>query len=197
MVAVVILAAGRSSRMGTSKALLRHPKTESTFVAHAIREARIAGLEQVFIVGRISDEKLRSEVDSEGATFLINDDPDRGQLSSLIVGIDAAEAHGQVDAVLVVPVDVPLVSAKTIRTLLDRAATVDAAILRATSNGVHGHPVLFKRAVFDELRRADPSLGARAVVRADPRRVENVEMGDDGVTIDVDFPEDYARLFNR
>jgi CTP:molybdopterin cytidylyltransferase MocA len=55
--------------------------------------------------------------------------------------------------------------------------------------------VLFKREVFDGLRTADPRLGARAVVRADPARVLDVDVGDPGVIVDIDTPEDYARLF--
>jgi molybdenum cofactor cytidylyltransferase len=69
--------------------------------------------------------------------------------------------------------------------------------VRASYRGVHGHPVLFKRAVFDELRAADPHVGARAVVRADPARVRDVEVNDRGVTLDIDTPEDYFRAFGQ
>lgn len=61
--------------------------------------------------------------------------------------------------------------------------------------GRHGHPVLFGRALFDELRRADPDVGARAVVRAEPGRVLDVEIDAPGVLRDVDWPSDYAALF--
>ena len=54
--------------------------------------------------------------------------------------------------------------------------------------------MLFKREVFDELA-ADSTLGAKAVVRADPVRVLDVDVDDPGVTIDVDTPADYERLF--
>jgi len=57
--------------------------------------------------------------------------------------------------------------------------------------------VLFTRVVFDELRRADSSTGARSVVRADPGRVRDVEVGEAGVTIDIDTPDDYLRAFGR
>jgi molybdenum cofactor cytidylyltransferase len=55
--------------------------------------------------------------------------------------------------------------------------------------------VLFKRAVFDELRAADPDVGARAVVRADRSRVRDVEVDDPGVALDIDTPDDYFRAF--
>jgi molybdenum cofactor cytidylyltransferase len=95
------------------------------------------------------------------------------------------------------PVDVPLVSAAAIGQLR-RAVEVDGVhIARAAYDGRHGHPVLFTRAVFEELRRADPSAGARAVVRANPARVRDVEVGEPGVTMDIDTPEDYLRVFGR
>ena len=98
---------------------------------------------------------------------------------------------------LVLPVDVPLISASVILSVLQRAEMTDALILRAVHGGRHGHPVLFKRQLFNELRSADPSLGARAVVRRDPTRLLDVEVEDPGVTCDVDTPEDYERLFGR
>ena len=62
---------------------------------------------------------------------------------------------------------------------------------------MHGHPVLFKREVFAELRAADSAVGAKAVVRANAARVLDVEVDDPGVTIDVDTPADYERFFHR
>ncbi|HXG55244.1 MAG TPA: hypothetical protein VNJ03_07665, partial [Vicinamibacterales bacterium] len=72
-----------------------------------------------------------------------------------------------------------------------------AAILRATHANRHGHPVLFMREVFEELRKADPSVGAKAILRSRPDRVLNVEVDEAGVIMDVDTPADYERLFGR
>jgi molybdenum cofactor cytidylyltransferase len=102
-----------------------------------------------------------------------------------------------VDAVVLLPVDVPLVTSAVIRALVEAAASTTASIVRATHRGRHGHPVLFKRAVFPELLGADEAVGARAVVRADPTRVLNVETGESGVLVDIDTPEDYARIFGH
>jgi molybdenum cofactor cytidylyltransferase len=76
--------------------------------------------------------------------------------------------------------------------LLARAAASPAPILRATHEGRHGHPVVFRRAVFAALRAADPAAGAKPVVRA--LAVEDVEVDDPGVLRDVDTPQDYDRL---
>ena len=196
MVAALILAAGRSSRMGRSKALLRQIQSGNTFAGHLIRVSRAAGLSPVLVVGRAGDLELQAEVDRLGAVFVVNSDPDRGQLSSLLAGLAAADLP-DLQAIMVMPVDVPLVSTAVLVALLSAASGSGAQIIRAAHQGRHGHPVLFKRAVFGELRAADPSLGARAVVRADPSRVKDVEVRDPGVTLDLDTATDYLRAFGR
>ena len=200
MIPLVILAAGFSTRMGRSKPLLPHGLAPGmTFLGHLATEAGIAELRHVFVVGRPDDRDLRVEAIRRGVAYVENPAAERGQLTSLQAGLDAVAATlgDAVEAVMVLPVDVPLVSSAVMRQLAARSATSSAAILRATHNGRHGHPVIFKRSVFDELRAADPDVGARAVVRADPGRVENVEMEEAGVTVDVDTPEDYVRAFGR
>ena len=192
----IILAAGRSRRMGLPKALLIHTPTGNTFVSRLIGELRRAGIAAVLVVARPDDAALRTAVEWEHATLVVNARADDGQLSSLLAGLAVAE-HAGADAVLVTPVDVPLVTSATMRAVLDAAERSSAVIVRAVHAGRHGHPVVFKRAVFEELRRADPSSGAKAVVRADPARVLDVETEEPGVAFDLDTPEDYARAFGR
>jgi CTP:molybdopterin cytidylyltransferase MocA len=57
--------------------------------------------------------------------------------------------------------------------------------------------VIFGRAVFDALRRADPNVGAKAVVQAHEQDAIDVEVDDAGVLHDIDRPEDYARLVRK
>jgi molybdenum cofactor cytidylyltransferase len=198
MVAVIILAAGRSTRMGRSKPLLPHGHASGlTFVAHLIDVSRAAGLVRIIVVGRPEDEALDAEVSGRGARFVENPAAESGQLSSLQAGLSALQGDPDLEAVMVMPVDVPLVSAAVVKRLLEAAGASSALILRAAHAGRHGHPVIFRRSVFDELHAADPALGAKAVVRADPTRVEDVDVQDPGVALDVDTPEDYLRAFGR
>ena len=97
-----------------------------------------------------------------------NPQPDRGQLSSLLAALDVLENEQEVQAMMVLPVDVPLISADVMRTVIAAARATTAPIVRAVHHGAHGHPVIFKRELFEELRAADPAVGAKAVVRADP-----------------------------
>ncbi len=191
----IVLAAGQSSRMGQPKALLRMPD-EETFVGQVIRTLREGGVSDVLVVGRPEDGVLKAHVAGimPPTSYVENPAPGRGQLSSMLAGIDHAQALGA-HAVMVMPVDIPLVRPRTVAQILSAFSAGTAPIVRATHGGRHGHPVIFGEAVFADLRSADPREGAKAVLRAHAARILNVEVDDPGVLADVDVPEDYARLF--
>jgi molybdenum cofactor cytidylyltransferase len=122
-----------------------------------------------------------------------NPDPSRGQISSLWAGMDAAMTP-DLEGLLMTLVDVPMVRDSTVRAVIDAWRRSHAPIVRPAIGQRHGHPVLFDRAVFDELRRAPIDEGAKAVVHAYADRVVNVAVDDEGCLVDVDTPADYARL---
>ena len=194
----VILAAGLSTRMGAPKALLRVGADGPTFVHRIATVLLEGGAADAIVVGRGDDEALRAEVERLGppVRFVVNADAHEGQLSSVIAGLNAAD-HPGVSALLVTPVDLPLVVPATVRALIDAFTSTQAAVVRATHSRQHGHPVIFARAVFDELRRADRAIGAKAVVQAHAGDVIDVDVNDPGVLHDVDEPGDYEGLFNR
>ena len=189
----IVLAAGASTRMGRPKALL--PAAGGTFVHTILAVLRDGGVADAVVVIRPGHEALAAEIVAAGyGRAVINPRADEGQLSSLLAGLDAIDEEN-LEAALVTLVDVPLVTAATIRVLLARAAASSAPIVRAVHGGRHGHPVIFKRRVFDALRAADPSVGAKAVVRS--AGIEDVEVDDPGVLTDVDTPGDYTRVFGK
>jgi len=189
----VILAAGLSLRFGRPKALLPVGSGGPAFVEQLVTTFRAAGVEDVLVVGRPEDQQLRDLVARVGSRFIENPVADRGQLSSLIAALDAIARD--VSAVLVTPVDIPLVRADTVAAVRDAFLRSGAPIARAARRGRHGHPVIFSSAVFDELRHADPTQGAKAVVRAHGAAVLDVEVDDEGVLRDVDTAQDYRDLF--
>lgn len=195
MIAGVILAAGRSTRMGRSKALLSASATE-TFVARQLTTMREAGIRAI-VVGRLDDQPLRTEIDRCGATYVVNPNADAGgQLSSLLAGLAAVDGP-HLRGVMMVPVDAPLVTPATIVALVAAFETTGGPIVRPRHQGRHGHPVIFSRAVFDDLRRANPGEGAKAVLRAHAAGIVNVDVDDPGVLADLDTPEAYREAFGR
>jgi molybdenum cofactor cytidylyltransferase len=193
VIPAIVLAAGRSSRMGRPKATLPIGGGE-TFLTRIIRTFQKAGVADVVVVlGHDVDAIVRSlEGGAVRARIIINDGYDRGQLSSLRAGLSVVDRPG-VEAALVTLVDVPLVSESTVRAVLERYRETRAPIVRPTSGDRHGHPVLIDRALFDRLRRSDDAEGAKPIVRTYASSAGDVMVEDEGAFADIDTIEDYER----
>ncbi len=198
MVPGVVLAAGASSRMGRPKALLPTGVPGETFLSRIVGTLEAAGLDDlVVVVGEGRPDLARAVAGLPGLVRpVLNPDPSRGQLSSLLAALAVVDRPG-VTGMLVTLVDVPLVTAATVEALLAAYRRSRAPIVRPARAGRHGHPVIFDRAVFDALRGTDLAVGAKAVVQARLGEVLDVAVDDAGAFQDVDTPDDYARAFGR
>ncbi len=176
--------------MGRPKALL--PLDNTTFLEHILDHHSSLGLPTWVVLGRQRKE-IEKQACLSGAVVLVNPQPERGQLSSLKIGIEAA---GGCDAVIVHPVDHPLVRRETIQALLDAHATQPSSILLPKYGDRTGHPVLFPAVFYDALLAAPLDVGARFVVRQHSEAVILVPVSDPGVTENIDTPEDYQRIVN-
>ena len=192
------MAAGRSLRMGRAKALLPCGPSGHTFVCRLAQSLHDGGLDEVLVVGRVEDDALRAEVDRlpVPARYVANAGADGGQLTSVLAGLAVADRPG-VTGLLVTPVDAPMIAPATVAALIETFRATSAPVVRAVHDGRHGHPVIFARAVFQELRHADLSVGARAVVRAHAGKVVEVAVDDPAVLGDVDTPGDYQTQIGR
>jgi molybdenum cofactor cytidylyltransferase len=196
VIPALVLAAGRSTRMGRAKATLPLGGGE-TFLTRIVRTLLDAGVDDVVVViGHEADAIAASFAESGlPARFVVNRDYDRGQWSSLIAGLGVVDRPG-VAAVLVTLVDVPFVSAATVRAVIDRYRETHAPIVRPTSGARHGHPLLIDRTLFDALRSADPVAGAKPIVRAHAGTVGDLPIADEGAFLDIDTAEEYARVLS-
>ena len=197
MIPGVVLAGGASSRMGgRPKALLPTGHGNETFLARIVAALRKGGVDDVVVVAGYHVEAIvhAANLLASPVRVLHNPAPEHGQLSSLLVALKAID-HPGVGAMLVTLVDLPLVRPATVQAVLEGYRRTGAPIVRPTREGRHGHPILFDRALFDELRRADPERGAKPVVRAHAADGLEIETEDHGAFDDVDTPEDYERVF--
>ena len=197
MIPGVVLAGGASSRMGgRPKALLPTGHGDETFLSRIVSTLVEGGVDDVVVVAGYHEEAIARAADRMVAhvRVLRNPNPERGQLSSLLVALRAID-HPGVRAMVVTLVDLPLVSSATVRAVLDGYWRAGAPIVRPARAGRHGHPVLFDHSLFEELRRADAEQGAKPVVRAHAAEGLEIETEDEGAFADVDTPEDYERMF--
>jgi molybdenum cofactor cytidylyltransferase len=194
VIPAVVLAAGKSTRMGRPKATLALEGGD-TFLSRIVRSFREAKVDDVVVVlGHEAEAIARSLADQgQMARLVINQRYESGQLSSLLAGLAAIDRPG-VTGMLLTLVDVPLVSPATIGAILERYRATKAPVVRPVQGGRHGHPVLIDRALFGALRAADPIAGAKAIVRAHVSAAGEVEIADEGAFLDIDTPEEYARI---
>ncbi len=189
--ASVILAAGRSVRLGQAKALLRVSRGEAAW-SRIFHQHLACGLTCRLVVS----EELGHRVLDAGLPdrfVIVNRSPGKGPLHSLHLALkELRRASG----VLVHPVDHPLVSSSTVLTLKSRRRASPDCIHVPTSNGKKGHPVVFPLRFFRDLVAAPLEQGARFVVRRHPAAVHYVEVGDDGIRANLNQPEDLLRWRN-
>ena len=194
VIPAIVLAAGKSTRMGRPKANLPL-ETGETFLSRIVGTFYAAAVDDVVVVVGYEADAIVTAFSRTGAAarFVTNPDYEHGQLSSLLRGLNAVDRPGVV-AALVTLVDVPLVHAETVRAVIDHYHETHAPIVRPVRGQDHGHPVLIDRSLFDELRRADPASGAKLVVRRHASARGDVPVDDDGAFQDIDTVEEYERV---
>ena len=192
----VILAAGESSRMGADKALL--PWGTGTFLSGAIEMLK-PHVELLIVVAGKNANSLAPIVNSYAAKLTENHEPERGQFSSLQVGLQAVLNHGR-DAAIVALVDRPPANTRTIAHLkleFVRVLAEEKWAVVPEHEGRHGHPILVGREMIEHFLRAPAQSTARDVEHAHQQRIAYVHVADPNVIANVDTPEQYQNLAGR
>jgi len=197
----VILAAGESSRMGRDKALLPWPPasagsiTAETFLSAAIR-LYFSHVDEVLVVVGKNEPALAPVVYANGAALIVNPEPERGQFSSLRVGLQEVLNRGR-DSAIVTLVDRPPVRTETLEkleTAFERAAAHRKWAVIPEYQGKHGHPILLGREMLTAFLAAPETSNAQEVEHEHQSEIEYVSVDDSLVALNVDTPEQYAAL---
>jgi nicotine blue oxidoreductase len=184
-ITAVLLAAGEGRRIGRPKALL--PIGGGTFLSHTAELLGRRGVDRVVAV--IGAEALNVRQAAGALSVVENPRYAEGMLSSILAGLTAS---GDAEAVLLHPVDHPLVDPATIDRVI--AALQAGATMAVPSFGGHrGHPGGFSRASWSALRAVDPTRGARGVLADHPEWLVHVA-GDAGCVAGINTRADYERL---
>jgi molybdenum cofactor cytidylyltransferase len=194
----VILAAGASSRMGRDKALLPWPPdstTAETFLSSAIK-LFLSHVDVVLVVVGKNESALTPVVYANGASLVVNPDPDRGQFSSLRAGLREVLNRGR-DAAMITPVDRPPVRPDTLATL--EAAYEERSIEKKWAivpeyEGTHGHPILAGREMLEAFLKAAESSNAREVLHQYQSNITYLAVDDPLIAVNVNTLKQYAAL---
>ena len=188
----IVAAAGLSTRMGATKALL--DAGGRSFLARILGAFQAGGADPVLVVVRDPLGEVAAAALREGGVVVENPDPGPGPISSLQAGLRALPK----DAVgsFFTPADHPLFLPGTVGALLAAFLDESAPIVAPTYRGRRGHPVIFHRTLFPELLEEDLPDGARSVVQRYLCGRMEVPVEDPGILADIDTPADYRHHFS-
>ena len=202
----LILAAGKSSRMGTDKALLPWPPEAHaagsspgpTLLSAAIAMLKAQAGAVIVVAGR-NAAALAPVVSAGGALLVVNPDPDRGQFSSLQTGLRETVNQG-CNVAIIMPVDCPPPAEATLMRLradFGRAIAAGKWAVAPEYNGRHGHPLIAGPALIDAFLAAPASSNARDVKRAHVERIEYLAVAEPEIGLDLNTPEQYKAFSSQ
>jgi len=187
-IAGVILAAGGSTRFGTTKQLLDWKG--NPLVKHAAETALAGGLSPVVIVTGADQENVTLAVKGLPIECVHNPDWEQGQSSSVRTGIESLPP--QVGGAMFLLADQPFTPPELIRRLVKEHTINRIPIICPEVNGKRANPVLFDREIFPDLAKLTGDKGGRALF--DSYKTRSVNWENDLIRKDIDTPEDYDKL---
>lgn len=188
---VVILAAGRSSRMGQPKLLL--PWGNRSILGHLIGQWQQLDAKQIAVVCSLGDSGINAELNRLNfpqASRIVNPNPERGMFSSILC---AAEWHGWQRALthwVVVLGDQPHLSLETLGAIIDFSAANPGKVCQPRKDGHRYHPVVLPFAAFKRLADSEATHLKDFLASCE---TAYCEMVDAGLELDIDRPEDYQK----
>jgi molybdenum cofactor cytidylyltransferase len=185
-VTAIILAAGRSTRAGTTKQLL--VLNGKPLVQHAIDAAVASSAEAVLVVLGYHAERVRAYISADRAEIVVNSDYASGQASSLAAGIGAVGSDS--GAAIILLGDQPGITPRLVDRVIEVWRETGAPIVIPVYRGVRGNPVLIDQSLFGELQSLTGDAGARAIFSRHAGVIHHLPIAEQ-VPPDIDTPADY------
>lgn len=193
MICAVVLAAGRSTRMGAQKLLL--PMGGKPVIRRIVDELLAAALDDIAIVVGADGSPIRNALDGCGVRFVTNHDPQSDMLGSIRCGLRALPES--CTGVMVVLGDQPGITRELLSRLTSAFDRKGKGIVVPEHGDHRGHPVILAVRYREELLRKHDDTGLRGLLAAYPDDVERMAVNEDSLLADMDTLEDYARMKER
>jgi molybdenum cofactor cytidylyltransferase len=191
MLAAIILSGGASRRMGSPKALLSYQGRP--FLEHLLDVAHHPKIGVRRIVLGADAEPIAKEVDLAPGEIVINEEWEKGQLSSLQTALRSLPQR--TDGAILLLIDHPLISSTLVEELIETFYKSGKPIVLPVYDGRRGHPVIFSAALYEELLNAPPETGARSVVWAHSAEVQIVQTNEEGCVLNLNDPDTMQKAF--
>jgi molybdenum cofactor cytidylyltransferase len=188
----IVLAAGKSRRMGRQKLLL--PIGGVPTIARVVDALLASPIDQVSIVVGADRAAIAAALEGREVQFVVNEEPDSDMLDSIRCGL--AAVPNNCDAVLVALGDQPHLEAEIITKLLSAFGKASSIVV-PTFEGRRGHPIVFSTSHLAEIMTHYDGVGLRGLLAAHPDETHEVEVTSSSVLEDMDEPHDYDRLTSK
>ena len=192
-IGVLILAAGSSSRMGTSKQML--PLEGKSLLARTISAALEAKLDNIVVVLGSNADEHRIEANEFPVTTLLNNDWYKGMGTSIKTGTQHFRSQESISGIIILVCDQPKLSSQMILALIEKEKETHKPIIASQYANTLGVPALFMRTVFDKLLTVPDEQGAKKVIMQNRDHLSIVDFPDGA--IDLDTKEDYDNFLKN
>ncbi len=193
MIAAILLAAGRSRRMGAFKPLL--PFGAWTVVETCVDNLMTGGVSEIVVVVGHRGDEVCAQLAHRPLRFAVNEAAGSEMSVSIARGVEQVSEGAQ--AVLLALVDQPAVTPEVIRCVLEAHAQTGARLVVPEYEGRGGHPVLIDLAYRAELLHLDPARGLRALFERHRTEVRRVPVSSAYIRRDMDTWADYCALYEE
>jgi molybdenum cofactor cytidylyltransferase len=184
----LVLAAGRSTRMGDdNKLLLKF--NDKTMVSYVVDQLASSNVDDIYVVTGNEADAVKKSI-SEKVTFIHNPNYAEGLSTSVKAGI--AALPDDIDGVMICLGDMPYITANDYNKLID--AYAPAKIIAPTTNGKIGNPLIFARDYFTNFEELTGDKGARKLLKDYPEQIIEVDLNTEAIFQDIDTPQEYEEV---
>ncbi|MDP2414784.1 nucleotidyltransferase family protein [Daejeonella sp.] len=188
---LIILAAGRSARLGSPKQLLSYQG--KNLLQHTIDAAHESQIGPIIVILGSDMEEIASRLDPVPLTIVKNPNWESGMASSVVCGINTINnLYPDTESAILMVCDQPFVNAKLLKNLIKKQEESGSFIVASSYENIHGTPALFHKNHFDELSELKGDTGARSLIKKYTESIETIPF--DHGSIDIDTIEDYRNL---
>lgn len=187
-IAILVLAAGKSSRMQGIKQLL--PINDTTLLENSLEVAKLSKAVEVFCVLGANSETIKNQLTIENIELIINSKYENGLGSSIACGVDFIEKYIQkIGAILIILGDQPEIDSKMLNSIIDLSLKNPHKIIATSYQENLGVPAIFPKSYFLELKKLNKDFGAKKIIRKFSSDV--ISFNTSKSLVDIDTTEDY------